>query len=263
MSATMSTDTEPYELLTSTRYDLQLLGLEWNTVANDDTPSAYMLLPYHIDRLRDAAKQHGWTNCLDGLTEDALQEACDAAVEAASEEHPGKPFRVRVTLSRAGRLSATAFPVEPLPTSDPLEPSSVPEHVFRLDTEPTEPSLYTSTKTTRRGHYDAARARTNLPLLTTPAGRYSDVILHTPAGELSETSIRNLAIRRDGQWLTPNAKSSGCLSGVMRRLLLEQGKWIEAAEGQLRKDDLVDGEIVMTANGVEGCRLGTVVLHSR
>lgn len=96
-----------------------------------------------------------------------------------------------------------------------------------------------------------------------PEGRSVDVILYTPAGHLSEASIRNLAVRRNNQWLTPNAQTSGCLPGVMRRSLLEQGIWTEAKEGELRKEDLRDGEIVMTANAVEGCRLAKVIIAPR
>ena len=46
----------------------------------------------------------------------------------------------------------------------------------------------------------------------------------------------------------------------MRRVLLEQGIWKEAGGGVLCKQDLFDGEIVMTANAVEGCRLARVLL---
>ncbi|KAK7695014.1 hypothetical protein QCA50_002202 [Cerrena zonata] len=262
-SHTMTTDPSPsYELTTSTRYDLQLLGLGWNTAVNDDIPSAYMLLPYHLARLREAAQQHGWTKCLAVLNEEALEAVCDTAVESAIKLYPGKPFRVRITLSHDGQLLATAFPIDPFPTTDPLKPEDGSMHLVHLDTIPTQPSIFTSTKTTHREHYDSARARANLQPLATPEGRSIDVILYTPAGHLSETSIRNLALKRNNQWWTPNARSAGCLPGIMRRVLLEQGYWTEVGEGDLHKDHLVDGEIVMTANAVEGCRLARVIIHN-
>lgn len=101
-----SSDPSSHELISSTRYDLHLLGIEWNTAVNDDTPSAYMLLPYHLARLRDAAEQHRWTEALAALDEEALETACDAAVESMIELHPGTPFRVRrdVPMTKRCRL---------------------------------------------------------------------------------------------------------------------------------------------------------------
>ena len=167
---------------------------------------------------------------------------------------------MRITLSVDGQLLATAFPTDPFLALDPLHPDDNPVLSIILDTTSTQPSLFTSTKTTRRGHYDNARARANLPPFTTPDGRNTDVILYTLSGCLSETSIRNLAVRRGNEWITPNAQASGCLPGVMRRVLLEQGIWKEAGGEVLCKQDLFDGEIVMTANAVEGCRLARVLL---
>lgn len=41
----------------------------------------------------------------------------------------------------------------------------------------------------------------------------------------------------------------------MRRLLLEQGLIVE---GNLNKDDVKLGEVVLLFNGVEGCSLGRI-----
>lgn len=126
-----------------------------------------------------------------------------------------------------------------------------------IDTAPTLPSLFTHTKTTYRPMYNAARERVGLPPLPTAVD--ADVLLYSSAGEILETSIRNIAfIRRSPpQWVTPR-EDVGCLPGVMRRWLLEQGKVVEAEAGELTKDDLRDGELVLTFNGVEGCRLGKI-----
>lgn len=133
--------------------------------------------------------------------------------------------------------------------------------VIHLDTCPTHPSLFTRTKTNHRQDYDAARVRLGIPPLPTPSN--VDVLLYAPSGGLTETSIRNIAFLRGSppQWVTPRTET-GCLPGIMRRWLLEQGRVIEANEGGLLKDDLVEGEDVLTFNGVEGCRLGRIVLAS-
>ena len=126
-----------------------------------------------------------------------------------------------------------------------------------VDTAPTLPSLFTRTKTTYRPSYDAARSRTGVPPLPTTVD--ADVLLYSSVGEILETSIRNVAVlrRSPAQWVTPR-EDVGCLPGVMRRWLLEQGKVVEAEEGELMKDSLHEGEFVLTFNGVEGCRFGTI-----
>lgn len=128
---------------------------------------------------------------------------------------------------------------------------------IHIDTAPTPPSLFTHTKTTYRSMYNAARERVGLPPLPTTLD--ADVLLYSPAGEVSETSIRNVAVLRHSppQWVTPR-RDVGCLPGVMRRWLLEQGKVVEAEPNELMKEDLHEGELVLTFNGVEGCRFGRI-----
>jgi branched-subunit amino acid aminotransferase/4-amino-4-deoxychorismate lyase len=67
-----------------------------------------------------------------------------------------------------------------------------------------------------------------------------------------ETTIFNAAFYRDSQWVTP-ATTSGCLGGVMRRWLLENGR---IREEILRKNAISEGEWVLLFNGVQGCRIG-------
>jgi para-aminobenzoate synthetase/4-amino-4-deoxychorismate lyase len=69
-------------------------------------------------------------------------------------------------------------------------------------------------KTTSREAYDAARA-------AHPDA--DDVILWNRRGELTETTISNLALEIDGQWWTPPV-SSGLLAGTYRGVLLDEGR---------------------------------------
>ena len=136
------------------------------------------------------------------------------------------------------------------PSTDRLSYSlGDPINLF-LDATPTTPSLFTSTKTTHRTHYADARARLGLP----DVGGSADVLLWNPKGMLMETSIRNFALFRRGRWLTPH-DSTGCLHGVIRRWLLEQGLVTADNEALLHKNSLKDGELVLTFNAVEGCRI--------
>lgn len=81
-----------YELLSSTRVDTLLLSLGWN---NDRTgPSSFMLLPYHLDRLRDAAEQHGWTHAQHALTYNAIKSTCEAALADHDDQNQVISFKV-------------------------------------------------------------------------------------------------------------------------------------------------------------------------
>jgi len=265
-----------FHVLSSARYHPSLLTLAWNTAANDGQSSPFLLLRYHLDRLNYAARVHGW---IVSLAYSDLVGACEDAVrKTLSESADGDvSLKLRILFRRSGTVTASASRADrPLPNGDPSLLStfkSFPEHFLSsptysnllqppflsviIDTAPTSPSLFTHTKTTHRPMYNAARDRVGLPPLPTTLN--ADVLLYTPAGEIMETSIRNIAsLRRSPpQWVTPRAEA-GCLPGVMRRWLLEQGKIVEATEGELTKDDLLDGEFVMTFNGVEGCRMGQI-----
>lgn len=128
-----------------------------------------------------------------------------------------------------------------------------------LDSQATYPSVFTSTKTTHRKNYDAARSRA-ASALGYPLPDDHDVLLYNLAGEVMETSIRNVAFRRDGQWVVPPT-STGCLPGVARRYLLEQGNITELAPGHaLTINDLADGEWLLLFNAVRGCQLGRLTL---
>ncbi|KAH8099824.1 aminotransferase class IV-domain-containing protein [Cristinia sonorae] len=248
-----------FRLLTSIRYDPRLLDADWNTRVNDGVPTPVMLLPYHRDRLVHAAQQHGWS--LGTLSAQSLSAACEQAVKDSGADLTRNPaFKIRALLAQDGTLTVTA---DVLPTSSPrdlLVPSGDPSDIrtLHIDPEPTPSSLFTATKTTHRPHYNASRARIGLSPIPSPRDSHIDVLLHTPDGRITETSIRNVAFQRGGQWITPHT-SSGCLPGVMRRYLIEQGTWVEAGDGELLVDGIGDGELVMTANGVEGCCTSRVV----
>lgn len=239
-----------YHLLSSTRYDDALLSMDWNTRANAGQPSPYMLLPYHFDRLMAAAKDHGW-QIPQQVTRTTLLEECERVVSNAHESHGKGALKLRILLEISGALTVTASPAVPLATPDFLIPSSDVKRVIYIDTEPTPASLFTRTKTTQRMAYDAARARAGLTPLPTPDTAHVDVLLYAPDGLVTETSIRNVAFKRGDAWITPRA-GSGCLAGVVRRLLLDEGRIVE---GDIYRSELQADEVIMTFNSVEGCHL--------
>ena len=103
--------------------------------------------------------------------------------------------------------------------------------------DPADPFLFH--KTTLRDRYDDARAR--FP-------DADDVILVNTRGEITETTIANLAVKIDERWWTPPVEA-GLLPGCERAALLTEGT-IE--ERILRPDDLERAEGVAVINSVRG-----------
>ena len=82
----------PFSLLSSLRYDHALLSMDWNTRVNGGTPSSFMLLPYHHDRLIAAVREHGWQ--LPAWTLDDLEKECYAATRVGQDQHGAGPQKV-------------------------------------------------------------------------------------------------------------------------------------------------------------------------
>ncbi|KAG6837318.1 hypothetical protein H0H93_011413 [Arthromyces matolae] len=261
-----ATDAE-YELLSSTRFDPFLRNLRWND--DNDEPSPFLLLRYHFDRLLAATQSHNWDAAKSFSTFDDFKTVCHHAVATANRHEDGsQALKLRFTLSRSGQLRVTTSPVPTL-GSDPssaasFDPSGIdpspsdsfgPVYSVVLDSVACPSSIFTSTKTTCRSHYDNARRRAQLPPLT--RGPPAEVLLYNEEGRITEASISNVAFYRGDQWLTPSL-STGCLSGVFRRWLLEQGLIYEDKEGHLIKGDIKEGEWVLLFNAVTGCRLGKI-----
>jgi para-aminobenzoate synthetase/4-amino-4-deoxychorismate lyase len=94
-------------------------------------------------------------------------------------------------------------------------------------------------KTTRRGVYDEARRECD---------ENTDAILCNERGEITETTIMNIAVFRGGRWVTPRL-SCGLLPGVMREELLARG---EIVEGVVKANELQDAELVKCFNALRG-----------
>jgi para-aminobenzoate synthetase/4-amino-4-deoxychorismate lyase len=182
----------------------------------------FPLLARHLDRLAASAEYFGFA-CDRGRVEAALA----AAVGAAAAE--GEALRVRLTLSDSGEPSVAVSPLPP-PPGRAVRLAVDPEPV-----DPADPLLFH--KTTLRDPYDRRRARW-------PG--HDDVLLVNGRGEVTESSIANLAVRLDGRWWTPPL-ASGCLPGVYRAELLARG---EIAERPIRRDELERAEGIALLNAV-------------
>jgi len=151
-------------------------------------------LEEHVARLRDSAAYFGF-----GFDE---REVRGALAETGADVE--RSVKIRLTLARSGRLSLAAVPMD----RGALEP-------IRLapDTVPVDPTdVFLFHKTTLRRRYDDARAR---------HPDADDVLLVNLHGEITETSVANVAVELDGRWWTPPVEA-GLLPGTERAALLAE-----------------------------------------
>ena len=155
------------------------------------------------------------------------------AIEATMAEVAGsEPLRCRLTLGIDGDLDLTTAP---MPERWPLA------NFVISDVQLNSNDQMLRHKTTRRAHYDKARA-------ALPVGAHEAVLLNE-RGELCEGTITNIVLTtRDGEQLTP-ALSSGCLPGIYRQSLLDDRGLREAV---LTLTDLNDARHIYLINSLRG-----------
>lgn len=166
-----------------------------------------------------------------GLTLDAAGVATELRQLAAV--HPSGRFRVRL-VAGGGRPELEVSPA----------PTSAQPVVLALAAEPLDGAGWLEPvirhKTTQRAHYRR--------LLDAAGPDVFDVICHNSGGELTECTTGNLAVRLDGDWLTP-PESSGLLPGVLRAELLAVGR---LRERRLTIADLDRSEGLAFLNSLRG-----------
>jgi 4-amino-4-deoxychorismate lyase len=154
-----------------------------------------------------------------------------AAIERALGSVRGAdPLRVRLTLARDGTVAVAAAP---LGAGAALWRLAVARE--RLDAD--DPWL--RLKTSERGRYDRVRA-------AMPEGVDEVVFLNT-RGEVCEGTITNVFVQEGEGLLTPPL-ASGLLPGVLRGVLLRDGR---AREAVLRMEDLARGPVYV-GNSLRG-----------
>ena len=175
------------------------------------------LLDRHLHRLRHSARHF------------SFKYDSDKVREQITEAAPRLPVFLRLLLSQNGDLEISSGAI-PTDQFEHLKFSSV-----RVDSK--NPFLYH--KTTKRGVYEEARR---------DCDANTDVILINERDEITETTITNIAVFRDGQWITP-ALSCGLLPGVLRAELLSRG---EIVEGIIHPEDLHSSDPVRCFNALRG-----------
>lgn len=161
----------------------------------------FLWLDRHLARLRASAEAFSFACDLD-----AVQAAAEDAVAAI------RHGVLRLTLDRDGAITTSTRPL-PAATSEPV--------TLAIDeSEPIDADdVFWFHKTTRRAPYERRAAR--FP-------EVDDVVLVNAAGEVTETTIANIAARIGGHWVTPPL-ACGLLPGIYREVLLESGELREQA----------------------------------
>ena len=192
--------------------------------------SGYRRLDEHRARLRASAAYLGI----------ALDEvAITTALEREAGRFPTKPARVRLLVDRRGRVDVGSAPLGDTP--EPVRLAIDRDHPV----EPADPLLFH--KTTLRARYEAARDR--FPDV-------DDVVLVNTRGEVTETTRANIAVRRDGRWVTPPI-DAGLLPGCERAALLADGTLME---DRVALEDLPTAEELAFLNSVRGWKRAVLVV---
>lgn len=184
-----------------------------------ESDRGFWFLSEHLDRLQDSADYCGY---------EFDREQIEGQLLAATGAFPDSPMRVRLSLGEQGQVNIETGRI--VQTDKPLRVA-----VDHLPVDPSDWRLFH--KTSMRGRYEEARFR---------HPDADDVLMVNLDGQITESTIANVIVRLDGKWLTPPI-SSGCLPGVMRRVLLEAG---EIEEAPVLVSDLARAEGLELINSV-------------
>ncbi|MDF7798359.1 aminodeoxychorismate synthase component I [Pontiellaceae bacterium B1224] len=202
-------------VLTQPRPDFQLLEtMLW------EPGNGIFLKNEHMQRLAKSTAyfdvpldMHAVFQCLDDLGEQQL--------------------KVRLLVARDGNSEVQTFPLD-----GRTDCQSVPALRVAFAKEPVDSqNFFLYHKTTHRTVYDSAMA---------DFSDCDDVILWNEKGEVTESCIANVVIRKGGRLITPPVEC-GLLAGTFREHLLKAG---EIEEGLVFKDDLLSADEVFLVNSV-------------
>ena len=175
------------------------------------------LLDRHLHRLRQSARHFSFKH--------DSEKVHDAILEAA---RPGSTS-LRLLLAQSGDIEISAGVI----------PASNPERLQISDVAVNSKDSFLYHKTTRREIYDRARQE---------CSEGAEPLLVNEDDEITETTITNIAVFREGVWITP-ALSCGLLPGVFRAELLARG---DIVEGIIHPDDLNASDPIRCFNALRG-----------
>jgi len=219
--------------------------------------NGYFLLERHLSRLKRSAEYFGFVVNLPEikrcLTEQAKRMAGEdeqnylptpstidhhlsaivpstQGLGTTAEPSTMRSFKLRLRVTDEGKV---AIEREPLSDTTSMRPWRVTLAEHSIDSK--NPFLYH--KTTNRVVYDRARLS---------AAGYDDILLWNEHGEITESTMANVVIERDGKLVTPPVKC-GLLPGLFREWLLDHG---EIEEGIVTVEDVRNAERLFLINSV-------------
>jgi len=142
-----------------------------------------------------------------------------------------KDYILRILLDKDGTLQTHELPFDEINTNHVT--------ISKTPINSKEPMLYH--KTTYRPWYDETMKRIK-------NGEIFDEIFFNEKGELAEGARSNIVLQIDGELFTPPAEC-GLLNGVLRQILLDEGK---IKEKKLYLKDLEHAQKVFCINSVRG-----------
>jgi para-aminobenzoate synthetase/4-amino-4-deoxychorismate lyase len=162
------------------------------------------------------------------------------ALIRATEINLDSATKVRIDISSAGLCSVTTdvapdrIALTPGPDANPL--------VAALDLDPVDPmNVRMFHKTQDRSVYESRFRRHK---------GVEDVILTNPDGNLTESTIANVAVLVEGMWLTPPV-TDGLLPGIARKQLIASGDLHEAS---VSIETATEFGVIALINSVRGWR---------
>ena len=203
-------------ILTADRPEFELLEtLLW------EGNIGYFLLDRHLERLNGSARYFGFRFSLDD---------CRQQLEMFGNELGNRTSRVRLLVTENGDIKITAQNYD-------ISVSEQPWRVVLAAAPVDIKDMFLYHKTTKRNIYKQAKDL---------APEFDDVILWNYDGEVTESTIANIVIEKNGRKVTPYIKS-GLLAGVFRGYLLDCGQIEEAI---VTIDDLKNADRLWLINSV-------------
>jgi para-aminobenzoate synthetase / 4-amino-4-deoxychorismate lyase len=194
----------------------------------------YFLLDYHLTRLRDSAEYFAYKVDIPSIRR---------YLDGLAESFGAQSLKVRLLVDDKGQLTSE---VENILSQD--EKQSLRVCLASTPVDSSNPFLFH--KTTHRLVYE--QARRSCP--EEEGHPWDDVILWNEKGEITEASMANILVEREGELYTPPV-DCGLLPGTYRAWLLDQGK---IKKRIIRLEDLFDFSRIYLINSVRKQRVARV-----
>jgi para-aminobenzoate synthetase / 4-amino-4-deoxychorismate lyase len=220
-------DSEPGAEWQECRSKAQILSASLPTFSLLETmrwtpEEGYFLLDRHLERLQESARYFGFSIRLSDL----LHQLEQLALGLERARH-----KVRLLVTKEGRVSLEAEALH--------DAEGKPQRVALARTPVDSSDSFLFHKTTNRQVYEAARSAWP---------EFCDVLLFNKRGEVTESTIANIAVELEGKLYTPPV-SCGLLAGTLRAHLIREGELIERP---ITVKEALDSRRVFLMNSLRG-----------